>query len=229
MLKNFGLQVAKAGMDHAAFMAHWIHVHAPLSAPVSGVRGYAINEILARLDVPGAAGALAVEPAIDGIAQLWWDSREAMAAASATAEAQRWFSDGANYLGARTGIATTERAVLAPPAGRQRAPAKLIRLLAGASGQDTAQFTAQWRGTYAEAVLRVPGVVAYVQSTVRAVTPASNMAAVQLGSVAGIDEIWFESAAAARTVAARLPAMDGSSCCWLARDTVIIAPPAPPV
>jgi uncharacterized protein (TIGR02118 family) len=227
MFKNFGLQVPKAGMDHAAFMAHWREVHAPLSNGVAGVRGYVLNEILQRCADPAGISPLAVTPAIDGIAQLWFDSREAMAAVTQTPEARRWFSDGINYLGARTGIGASERCVVALPGAAERPRYKLIRLLARAATQDAAAFAGAWHGALAAAVAALPGVRGYVQSTVSAINPATNMPPVAIAGADGVDEIWFDTPESARLAAARLPAPAlAASCCWLAHETVIIAPPA---
>jgi uncharacterized protein (TIGR02118 family) len=232
MFKNFGLQVRRQEMDHAAFMHYWLTVHAPLSAGVAGVRGYVVNEILARLD--GAA--LAVSPPLDGIAQLWFDSREAMVAMGQTPEAKRWFSDGANYLGARAGLATTERAVLPLKASvdaASRLRFKLIRLLRQEPALTTAQFQQRWIGSYAAQLSQLPGLRGFVQSIVSAVNPATNMPAIDVGVVSAVEELWFDTEAAATAAARGLHSpsaqVAGAFCCavgtWLAQETTIITPP----
>jgi uncharacterized protein (TIGR02118 family) len=234
MFKNIGLQARKAGMDHGAFMQHWLAVHAPLSAGVAGVRGYVVNEIVARLDTGSAP--LVVTPPLDGIAQLWFDSREAMVAISQTAAANRWFGEGVNYLGARTALASSERAVLplkatSDPANRLRF--KLIRLLRQEPVLSAAQFQQRWHGAYAVQLSALSGLRGFVQSIVSAVNPATNMPPIEVGVVSGVDELWFDSesaaTAAARTLAS--PAAQVAStfcsatCTWLAQETTIVAPP----
>lgn len=227
MLKNFGLQARKDHMDHAAFMAHWLGVHAPLSQGVGGVRGYVINEAVGE-QRSAVLAPMTLSPPLDGIAQLWFDSREAMMAVTQTPEAKRWFSDGVNYLGARTGLATTEREVVALPKA-QRPRFKVLRLLAAAA-DSTGSFRAHWHSDYARHILGAPGVKAYVQSEVTGITPATNMPAIQIGAVSGVDEIWVDSmqSAAALTdvleAAARaLPAGSvAQACTYVMHETVII-------
>jgi uncharacterized protein (TIGR02118 family) len=234
MFKNIGLQVRKAGMDHGAFMQHWLAVHAPLSTRVAGVRGYVVNEILAQLDSGSAL--LAVTPPLDGIAHLWFDSREAMVAMSQTAEAKRWFGDGVNYLGARTALATSERAVLplkATSDAAKRLRFKLIRLLRQDPARSAAHFQQRWHGAYAAQLSALSGLRGFVQSIVSAVNPDTNMPPIEVGVVSGVDELWFDSesaaTAAARTLAAPTAPVASvfcsATCTWLAQETTIIAPP----
>lgn len=227
MLKNFGLQARKDPMDHAAFMAHWLGVHAPLSQGVGGVRGYVINETVDE-QRSAVLAPMTLSPPLDGIAQLWFDSREAMMAVTQTPEAKRWFSDGVNYLGARTGLATSEREIVAMPRA-QRPRFKVLRMLAAATGSADA-FRAHWQSDYAPHIAGAPGVKAYVQSDVTGITPATNMPAIQLGAVSGVDEIWVDSvqaaaglAAALETAARALPADSvAQACTYVMHETVII-------
>lgn len=230
MFKTMGLQVRKGHLDHAGFMAHWKNVHAPLSAGVAGVRGYSLNEIVADCG-GGALPSMAIDPPIDGIAELWFDSREAMQALTQTPEAKRWFSDGVNYLGARTGIAATERPVSA--IANPRPPFKLIRFLVRQPGVDADAFHQQWSQAYAAQLRELTSSRGYVQSAVAAVNPATNMPNIAIGAVDGVDELWVESVQAGRELNAAIDAATAASMgklllnarALVAEETVIIQPP----
>jgi uncharacterized protein (TIGR02118 family) len=235
MFKNFGLQVRKSGLDHAAFMRHWLNVHAPLSEGVPGVRGYVVNEVLEVLAPAERQMLLSITPPLDGIAQLWFDSQPAMTATAQTPEAKRWFGDGVNYLGARTGLASSEQLLLpiTAPIAAARPRFKLLRLLRAQSSQSAATFDAAWSGAYARDLMRLRGICGYVQSRVSAVNPATNMPAVDVGIVSAVDELWFESQQAAINAVPLMNAtpIDGNeqllaaSCMLLVHETVVIAPP----
>ena len=96
MIKSISLLTRKEGWTHEAFMKHWIEVHAPLAHAVPGLRRYVQSHIVEerrRPDIP------ATEVEIDGIAELWYDDREAMARAIASAESKALHADGALFIG----------------------------------------------------------------------------------------------------------------------------------
>lgn len=230
MLKSFGLQVRRHEMSHAQFMAHWRNVHAPMSAGIDGVRGYVLNEILSAH--PGQAFApLDIGMTVDGIAQLWFDSREAMMALTQTPEVKRWFSDGPNYIGARTGFATAER-VLRPVSSGARPAFKLIMFCNRKAEVSQTEFRQLWGQTHANVVLGISGVQGYVQSDVTAANPATNMPTIPIDSVDGIAEVWVSSAEDAakllvdiekQTAGIAEPIINQLTT-LIARETVIIKP-----
>ena len=77
-------------------MKHWVEVHAPLAHEVPGLRRYVQSHIVEERRRPDIAP-LGVE--IDGIAELWYDDREAMARALASPEAKALHADGALFIG----------------------------------------------------------------------------------------------------------------------------------
>jgi uncharacterized protein (TIGR02118 family) len=96
MIKSISLLTRRPELTHEQFVRHWVEVHAPLAHAVPGLRRYVqnhIQETRTRPDIPETA----VEA--DGIAETWYDDREAMARAAATPEAQRLFADGALFIG----------------------------------------------------------------------------------------------------------------------------------
>jgi uncharacterized protein (TIGR02118 family) len=96
MIKSISLLTRKPKLTHTQFLKHWVEIHAPLAHAVPGLRRYVQSHIVEerrRPDVPP----LDVE--CDGIAELWYDDRESMAAALATPAAKALYADGALFIG----------------------------------------------------------------------------------------------------------------------------------
>ena len=96
MIKSISLLTRKAGLTHEQFVRHWLEIHAPLAHAVPGIRRYVQSHIVEerrRPDIP------ATDVEIDGIAELWYDDRESMAAALATPAAKALHADGALFIG----------------------------------------------------------------------------------------------------------------------------------
>jgi len=111
VIKSISLLTRKEGWTHEQFVRHWVEIHAPLAHAVPGLRRYVqahIVEERRRPDVPP----LDVE--VDGIAELWYDDRESMAAALATPAAKALHADGALFIG-RLKTYTVEEKVIFPP------------------------------------------------------------------------------------------------------------------
>src|SRR5499426_2744478 len=110
MIKSVGLLTRKNGWTHEQFVKHWVEVHAPLAHAVPGLRRYVQSHILEerrRPDIP------TTDVEIDGIAELWYDDREAMARANASPEAKALHADGALFIG-RIKSFTVEEHVVVP-------------------------------------------------------------------------------------------------------------------
>lgn len=115
MIKSISMLTRKDGMTHAQFVKHWVEVHAPLALAVPGMRRYVQSHIIEerkRPDIP----ATAVE--IDGIAEVWYDDREAMARAVATPEAKALYADGALFIGRIKTFTVDEKVIIPPGEGR---------------------------------------------------------------------------------------------------------------
>lgn len=96
MIKSLSLLTRRPELTHAQFVRHWIEVHAPLAHALPGLRRYVQNHIEGerhRADIP------TTEVAVDGIAELWFDDKEAMERANASPEAKRLHADGALFIG----------------------------------------------------------------------------------------------------------------------------------
>jgi uncharacterized protein (TIGR02118 family) len=111
MIKSLSLLVRKPHLTHEQFVQHWVEVHAPMARAVPGVRRYVlslITEERKRSDVPE------LDVAVDGIAELWYDDREAMARAVASPEGKALYADGATFIGRIKSFTTEERVIISP-------------------------------------------------------------------------------------------------------------------
>lgn len=96
-------------LSQAEFQSYWRDVHAPLvreAAPLLNIRRYVQNHAFSDPRIAPAVAARGCEvPPYDGIAELWWDSMDAIEAASATKEGRdagrRLLSDEANFIAAK--------------------------------------------------------------------------------------------------------------------------------
>ncbi|MGH7332571.1 MAG: EthD family reductase [Candidatus Rokuibacteriota bacterium] len=110
MIKSLSLLTRKDGSTHEQFVNHWVEIHAPLAHQVPGLRRYVQSHIVeerTRPDIPASV----LE--IDGIAELWYDDRQAMARAHASPEAKALHADGALFIG-RIKTFTIEERVIIP-------------------------------------------------------------------------------------------------------------------
>ena len=110
MVKSISLLKRKQGLTHEQFMKHWVEVHAPLARAVPGIRRYVQSHIAAEKTRPDISS---LGVTVDGIAELWYDDRNAMERALATPQMKALHADGALFIG---GIATfiTEELVIIP-------------------------------------------------------------------------------------------------------------------
>jgi uncharacterized protein (TIGR02118 family) len=109
VIKSLSLLTRKAGMTHEQFVKHWVEVHAPLAHKVPRLRRYVQSHIIeerTRPDIPSMDGE------IDGIAELWYDDRDAMLKALATPEAKALYADGALFIGRIKSFTTEEKEII---------------------------------------------------------------------------------------------------------------------
>ncbi|MCC6535695.1 MAG: EthD family reductase [Burkholderiales bacterium] len=112
MIKSISLLTRKAHLSHEEFVRHWVEVHAPLAYDVPRLKRYVQSHILAERTRPDIE---TLEVAIDGIAELWFDSLEDMQVAMASPQAKALHADGATFIG-RIKSFTIEEKVIVPRA-----------------------------------------------------------------------------------------------------------------
>ncbi|MFM8895676.1 MAG: EthD domain-containing protein [Actinomycetales bacterium] len=89
-------------MTHEEFLDWWLNQHAPLARTLPGIRGITFN----LLD-----GDLQAAP-FDGIAELWFDSPEAMTEAYSSEVGKGVAADSLAHVSARVRMPVVERRIL---------------------------------------------------------------------------------------------------------------------
>jgi uncharacterized protein (TIGR02118 family) len=112
VIKSISLLTRKDGMTHEQFVDHWVRIHAPLAHAVPELRRYVqahIVEERRRPDIP------ALDIDVDGIAELWYDDRDAMMRALASPEAKTLHADGARFIGRIKTFTVEEKVIVTSP------------------------------------------------------------------------------------------------------------------
>jgi uncharacterized protein (TIGR02118 family) len=94
-VRTIALFSRKPGMSFAQFDEYWRETHAPLAAKVPGVIRYVQRHIVPQ----DGAGEPDNDFGIDGIAELDYESADAMEAGWASAAGQKALDDVPNFLG----------------------------------------------------------------------------------------------------------------------------------
>jgi hypothetical protein len=161
---------------------------------VPGLRGYVVSTIVKhqpRADVPTLPMG-----DFDGVAQVWFDSLEARAAAGASAEGRRWHADGGTIIGGIRTFVTRERPVVpAPAANRPRY--KTLAALKRRAEHSAEKFHHEWVMVNTPMARSVPGLRGYTLSEIVEEQFRPDIAPFPLdGPVDGFTESWWDSAAA---------------------------------
>ena len=109
MIKSLSLLTRRPELTHEEFVKHWLEIHGPLALRVPEVRRYVQSHIIderTRPDIPTTL----VE--IDGVAELWFDDRDAMARSNASPEAKALHADGALFIGRIKSFITEEKVII---------------------------------------------------------------------------------------------------------------------
>ena len=96
MIRRVSILTRKSELTHEEFVHHWENVHGPLALKVPGIRRYVQSHIV---DEHFRSDLTSQEDQIDGIAELWYDSLEALRESSETPEAKALYADGAKIIG----------------------------------------------------------------------------------------------------------------------------------
>jgi uncharacterized protein (TIGR02118 family) len=99
----------KPGISLAQFRKHWLEIHGVIAQKIPGVRRYVQSHTVDE------AYAFA-EPRWDGVAQLWWDSPQALTDALKTPEFAEDMRDGQEFIDGKTisFFLAQENVVIAP-------------------------------------------------------------------------------------------------------------------
>src|SRR6185437_4175779 len=109
MIKSISLLTRKEGLSHEDFVRRWVEIHAPRAHAVPGLRRYVQSHIVGerrRPDIPMN------DVEVDGIAETWYDARDAMERSNASPEAKALHADGALFIGRIKSFITEERVII---------------------------------------------------------------------------------------------------------------------
>lgn len=151
MIKSMGLAKRREGMSVEEFQAYWRDVHGPLVRNIPGIRRYIQCHTL-----PESYDA-EHPPAWDGVAQLYFDSLEAMDEARRAPEWEALTADVPNFLGpGGRSIIAEERPIIdnfAEPHERE-GMIKRMGFLFRKEGMSVEDFRAYWHDVHAPMVVK---------------------------------------------------------------------------
>ena len=190
MIKSISFLARKPGLSREDFVRHWLDVHVPMCHAVPGLRGYAVSTIVEQQSRPDVSVLPMGE--FDGVAQVWFDSLEARAAAGASAEGKRWHADGGTIIGGIRMFVTKEYAVVPLSANRPRY--KTLSVIKRRDGLTSEQFHHEWRDIHAPMAQAVPELRGFTLSEVVEEQFRADIAPFKLdGPVDGFTESWWDS------------------------------------
>lgn len=191
MVKVIAIIKRPAGMTVEAFQQHWRTSHADVVAKLPGLRRYVQSHTL-------LAGYRKGEPAWDGIAELWFDSMDALRALRGTPAYAAVEADEARFIDRSTmvSIVTDEHVIKdgAVPAGG----VKNVEFVTHRADLAIDAFQTYWRETHGPIAAGIPQIRRYVQSHVR----PSAYAGGRQPRYDGCAITWFDDTTAMRAAAA---------------------------
>lgn len=162
MIKAVSTFRRRDGMSVPDFQAYWREEHPKVVLQLPGLRKYVQNHVL---DSQYAKGR---RPVADGVAETWWDDREALNAHRGTDALAALQADELEFMepDSRSTIVAEEIVIRngAIPVG---GGAKVITWIRRRADLTHADAQAYWRSTHAEIGSRLPGLARYVQNHAR--------------------------------------------------------------
>jgi uncharacterized protein (TIGR02118 family) len=227
MVTSFSLLTRRAGSSEAEFRAHWRDVHAPLVGHIDYLRGYIQNRV-----APGEAPCGIKVSALDGVAEFWWDDREAALRPSrdprytehAQLDEPRFL-----HMGRLVAVQTTPVRLSQPRAPLPTGAPKALVMLHRQPSISRASFaelcTTAWRTALADAPGSVDDCVLHLADTTHRAAPRVDAIIVCRWHDAGRRHAWDRASPSAH-------GRDGSdsarSTFFCADEHVVLSPPALP-
>ena len=182
MIKQVTLFNRKPGMPVEEFQAYWRDTHAQLVRGLPGIRGYIQNHTL-------ISSYQKQEPDFDGVAEVWFDSLEAMQANTHTSELSAVRADEENFIDriSLRSVLTSEVVIIDEP--RPMDGVKNIACLNKRDDMSAEDFQARWKGQHAELAKHIPAQRRYVQCHCRLGIYKTG----RLPFFDGIPMSWFDS------------------------------------
>ena len=105
MIKSLSIITRASHLSHEEFIQLWEHEHAPLAHKVPYLLRYVLSPVHSQFE---RSDVQAHGIAVDGIAELWYESYETLALAAQTPEMKKLRAHGAKIIGQITNCLTTE-------------------------------------------------------------------------------------------------------------------------
>ena len=102
MFKAMIVLTRREDMTHAEFAQWWVHEHHSMAAALPKIRKAVFNEVADGFDEAG----------IDGVAELWFDTREDFDAAYATEIGKATAQDSLDHVSGRVRLIVSENIVV---------------------------------------------------------------------------------------------------------------------
>ena len=161
MIKVMSAFKRKEGMDVEAFQKYWRDVHGPIAQSLPGLRRYVQNHTI-------LSGYKRGEPAVDGVAELWFDDTAALRALASSNQLQVTREDHAQFMDANSYREVVTEDVVIKDAPVPDDGVKNIELVVRKKGMAAEKFHQYWIEHHGPLGASIPQVQRYVQSHTRA-------------------------------------------------------------
>jgi uncharacterized protein (TIGR02118 family) len=104
MIKAMIMLTRRADMSHAEFVSWWLDEHVPHASALPGVRRVVLNVVDEGYDEAG----------IDGVSELWFDTREDFDAAYASEVGKATAADSMAHVSGRVRVFVSENEFVSP-------------------------------------------------------------------------------------------------------------------
>ncbi len=185
MIKTMSLLVRRDGLSTSEFQTHWRDVHGPIAARAPGLLQY-IQCHTARDTYRDDN-----QPRWDGVAELWWESEETLAAARESPEWQAVLEDGARIVGESLSVTAVERPIIDafPDPADRAGMIKRMGFLRRRDGMSVEDFQRHWHDVHAPLVIaELTTMRRYIQAHVRTGTAGPD----QPSAFDGVAQSWWD-------------------------------------
>ncbi len=160
MIKVVEVINRKPDLDVEAFQRYWLTTHGPIVARLPGLRRYVQSHTR-----PG--GYRRGDPPYDGIAELWFDDKEALGALASTAEFAAAKRDEPNFIDSNrlVELVVDEHVIKDGPVPDDGI--KNVEFVHLSPARGPAQAHRYWRDVHGPIAARIPTMSRYVQSHTR--------------------------------------------------------------
>lgn len=177
----------KAALDVEAFGQYWQGVHAALVKQLPGLRRYVQSQT-----IPG--GYRKGQPAIDGMAELWFDDTEALRKIAASSELAAVLADEANFIDPASRVEIVTDDIVIKDGERPAGGVKNVELVKRRPDLTPEAFHRHWEVVHGPLGGSIPQVLRYVQSHTRAAAYRDG----RQPPLDGVALTWFTGTAAMR-------------------------------